>query len=206
MILSDRDILERIKRRDLVIEPLDKEVQIGPSSVDLRLGNKFRVFKLSDHALIDPKNYSDRRIHELCLNSNTRIYEHEFTRLYASDKPFILHPGEFVLASLLEKVKLPRDLVGSLEGRSSLGRVGLMVHSTAGVVAPGFEGTLTLELANVGKLPIKLYPGMRICQIVFQELKSPAMTSYGERGDSKYQNQDGANESRIGSDKELRGN
>ena len=197
MILSDRDIKERIKSGSLVIGPLEDEGQIGPASVDLRLDKKFRVFKLSDHAMIDLHDYNDKKLQEFETNGGTKVTEHEYTRLYEMDKPFILHPGEFALASILETVSVPRDLVGRLEGRSSLGRIGLMVHSTAGVVAPGFAGNLTLELANVGKLPIKLYPGMRICQIVFDELKSPAEVSYGERKGSKYQNQTGANGSRI---------
>ncbi len=203
MVLSDRDIKARLKKGDLIIKDLDLDVQVGPSSVDLRLGDRFRMFKMSDHSMIDPASYHDGLIKKWA-DGQTEIEECTYTRLYVSTKPFILHPGEFVLASLKEYISIPDDLVGRLEGRSSLGRLGLMVHSTAGYVDPGFSGHLTLELANVGKLPVKLYPGMRICQIVFQDMTSPAEVPYGKKEGSKYQDECGATQSRINIDADIR--
>lgn len=202
MILSDRDLKERLKK-DLIITPLDLETQLGPSSIDLRLGNRFRLFKHSKHAVIDPLNYNDKELghHEM---DGEKITEYEYTTLYETTKPFILHPGEFALASLKEYVEIPADLIGRLEGRSSLGRIGLLVHATAGYVDPGFKGNLTLEIANVGVLPIKLYPGQRICQIVIEEMKSPAEIPYGLRKGSKYLNEKGATQSRIDKDIDIR--
>ena len=199
MIFSDTDFKDRLKK-DLVIKPIDVEKQLGPSSVDLRLGNRFRQFKMSDHAFIDPANYNDRIIREWTTENNTKITECEYSRLYEEEKPFIIHPGDFVLATVMEYIEVPNDLIGHLEGRSSLGRMGLMVHSTAGYVDPGFKGHLTLELANVGKLPIKLYPGMRVCQIVIQKMLSPCEVPYGVRLGSKYLNEKGATQSRIDRD------
>ncbi|MCK5698428.1 MAG: dCTP deaminase [Candidatus Aenigmarchaeota archaeon] len=202
MVLSDRDIKERLKKGDLVIKGIDIDAQVGPSSVDLRLGDRFRMFKMSDHSMIDPADYHDKLIKKWD-DGKTKVEECTYTRLYVSTKPFILHPGEFVLASLKEYIQIPDDLVGRLEGRSSLGRLGLMVHSTAGYVDPGFCGHLTLELANVGKLPVKLYPGMRICQIVFQDMTSPAEVPYGKKKGSKYQDESGATQSRINIDVDI---
>ncbi|RLG13068.1 MAG: dCTP deaminase [Candidatus Nanohalarchaeota archaeon] len=203
MVLSDRDIKERLKKGELIIKGIDLDVQVGPSSVDLRLGSRFRMFKMSDHSMIDPADYHDELIKKWD-DGQTEIEECTYTRLYVSTKPFILHPSEFVLASLKEYISIPDDLVGRLEGRSSLGRLGLMVHSTAGYVDPGFSGHLTLELANVGKLPVKLYPGMRICQIVFQDMTSPAEVPYGEKEGSKYQDECGATQSRINVDADIK--
>ncbi len=202
MVLSDTDIMARLKKGDLIIKDIDFDKQIGPSSVDLRLGNRFRMFKMSDHAMIDPQNYQDELIKKW-NDKDTEVEECIYTRLYISGKPFIIHPGEFVLASLKEFVSIPANLVGRLEGRSSLGRLGLMVHSTAGYVDPGFRGHLTLELANVGKLPVKLYPGMRICQIVFENMTSPAAAPYGTKEGSKYQDEIGATQSRINIDDDI---
>ncbi|MFH1126728.1 MAG: dCTP deaminase [archaeon] len=201
MVLSDRDIKKRLIKGDLIIKGIDIDTQVGPSSVDLRLGNRFRMFKMSDHPMIDPKDYNDELINKW-TDKDTLVEECSYTRLYISGKPFIIHPGEFVLASLKEYISIPSDLVGRLEGRSSLGRLGLMVHSTAGYVDPGFRGHLTLELANVGKLPVKLYPGMRICQIVFQDMSSPAERPYGTKA-SKYQDEIGATQSRINIDIDI---
>lgn len=203
MVLSDRDIIKRLRKGDLIIKDVNMDTQVGPSSVDLRLGNRFRMFKMSDHPMIDPADYNDELIRKWD-DADAKVEECSYTRLYISSKPFIIHPGEFVLASLKEYVSIPDDLVGRLEGRSSLGRVGLMVHSTAGYVDPGFRGHLTLELANVGKLPIKLYPGMRICQIVFQNMTSPALTPYGSKKGSKYQDETGATQSRINIDVDIK--
>ena len=156
MILSDRDIRAEIDAGRIVIDPFVPDA-VQPSSVDLHLGNRFRVFRNNRTAVIDP-----------------REEQPELTELVeiAGDEPFILHPGEFVLGATLERVGLPDDLVARLEGKSSLGRLGLLIHSTAGYVDPGWEGTLTLELSNVANLPIKLYDGMKIGQVSFQRLSA----------------------------------
>ena len=174
MILSDRDIRAEFEAGRIVIDPFVPEA-VQPSSVDLHLGNRFRVFRNNRTAFIDP-----------------REEQTELTELVeiAGDEPFILHPGEFVLGSTLERVELPNDLVARLEGRSSLGRLGLLIHSTAGYVDPGWEGNLTLELSNVANLPITLYDGMKIGQISFQRLSSPAEIAYGDaRIGSRYRGQ-----------------
>jgi dCTP deaminase len=174
MILSDRDIRAAIADGRIVIDPFSPE-SVQPSSVDLHLGNRFRVFRNSRYPYID-----------------VRIDQPDLTELVeiSGDDPFILHPGEFVLGSTLERVALPDDLVARLEGKSSLGRLGLLIHSTAGYVDPGWEGTLTLELSNVANLPITLYHGMRIGQISFQRLSSPVEIGYGdERLGSRYRGQ-----------------
>lgn len=196
MVLSDRDIKARLKKGDLKIEPADLSVQLGASSIDLRLGTRFRTFKTSNQSVIDPTNFNDKKIAEWEIDGS-KIEEFEFSTLLIADKPFVLHPNEFVLASLLERVEIPTDLVGRLEGRSSLGRLGLQVHSTAGVVDAGYKGNLTLELANIGRLPIKLTPGMRICQLVLEVLSSPAEVPYGAKKGAKYFNESGASQSKA---------
>lgn len=196
MVLSDRDIKARLKKGDLKVEPVDLSVQLGASSIDLRLGNRFRTFKVSNQSIIDPANFSDKKIAEWQVDG-AKIEEYEYSTLLVSDAPFVLHPNEFVLAALLERVEIPEDLVGRLEGRSSLGRLGLQVHSTAGVVDAGYKGNLTLELANIGKLPIKLTPGMRICQLVLEKLSSPAEVPYYMKKGAKYQNESGASQSKA---------
>ena len=174
MILSDRDIRGEIERGRIVIDPFTPEA-IQPSSVDLHLDRRFRVFRNNRYPYID-----------------VRQEQPELTELLeiSGDEPFVLHPGEFVLGSTLERVALPNDLVSRLEGKSSLGRLGLLIHSTAGYVDPGWDGNLTLELSNVASLPIALYQGMRIGQISFQRLSSPVEVPYGdERIGSKYRGQ-----------------
>lgn len=191
MILSDRDIMGLLKSGKLVIDPLDPKTQIQPSSVDLRLGSTFRLFKPSEKAYIDPVNDQD-------LEKYTEVIEVE------DGKPFILHPWEFVLATTMERVKLPNDLVGRLEGRSSLGRIAVVIHATAGFIDSCFDGHLTLEMSNVGKLPVALYPGQRVCQVVFEKLSSPSEKPYGHPDrESKYQHQEGPEPSRICKDEEL---
>ena len=182
MILSDRDIRAAIEAGRLEIEPYDASM-LQPSSVDVRIGSDFRVFHNNRYPYIDPKQPMEGLTEVV-----TATDEH----------PFILHPGEFVLASTSERVALPDDLVGRLEGKSSLGRLGLLIHSTAGFVDCGFSGWLTLELSNVANLPIALYPGMKIGQIAFFQLSSPAETPYGagELG-SKYKGQQGPTASRY---------
>ncbi len=158
MILSDRTIKEEIDAGRIVIDPFDPAC-VQPSSVDLHVDSEFRVFANSRYPYIDVKQEQP-----------------DLTELVETkpDEPFILHPGEFVLGSTLERVALPDDLVARLEGKSSLGRLGLLIHSTAGYVDPGWDGYLTLELSNVANLPITLYPGMKIGQISFFRLTTPA--------------------------------
>jgi dCTP deaminase len=174
VVLSDRDIRAEIEAGRIVIDPFTPDA-IQPSSVDLHLDRRFRVFRNSRYPYID-----------------VRADQPELTELVeiGGDEPFILHPGEFVLGSTFERVELPNDLVARLEGKSSLGRLGLLIHSTAGYVDPGWEGNLTLELSNVANLPITLYDGMKIGQISFQRLSSPAEVGYGDaRIGSKYRGQ-----------------
>jgi dCTP deaminase len=182
MILSDRDIRKAIDSGDIGIEPFD-EADIQPSSVDLHVDRFFRTFHNFRHAHIDVKKQMDD------LTELVEVKE---------DEAFILHPGEFVLGSTLEEVRLPNDVVGRLEGKSSLGRLGLLIHSTAGVVDPGFAGNLTLELSNVANLPITIYPKMKIGQLTFFQLSSAADKPYGsEDVGSKYQDQRGPTPSRY---------
>jgi len=174
VVLSDRDIRAEIAAGRIVIDPFIPEA-VQPSSVDLHLDRRFRVFRNSRYPFID-----------------VRTDQPELTELVeiAGDDPFILHPGEFVLGSTLERIQLADDLVARLDGKSSLGRLGLLIHSTAGFVDPGWEGNLTLELSNVANLPITLYDGMKIGQISFQRLSSPAEVGYGDaRIGSKYRGQ-----------------
>ena len=182
VILSDRSLREAIAAGRLVIDPLDDDA-IQPSSIDVRLDNRFRVFYTARHPYIDVKQPMD---------DLTELVE------VKPDDAFILHPGEFVLGSTLEQVGIPADLAARLEGKSSLGRLGLMTHSTAGFLDPGFVGHVTLELSNVANLPITLYPGMRIGQIAVFQLTTAAERPYGSRGvGSKYQGQQGPTPSRY---------
>jgi dCTP deaminase len=180
MILSDRTIREEIDAGRIVIDPFDERC-VQPSSVDLHVDSQFRVFANNRYPYIDVKQEQP-----------------DLTELVETkpDEPFILHPGEFVLGSTLERVALPNDLVARLEGKSSLGRLGLLIHSTAGYVDPGWDGFLTLELSNVANLPITLYPGMKIGQISFFRLTTEAEKPYGSAG-GKYQGQRGPTPSRF---------
>ena len=182
MILSDKSIREALAAGRIVIDPLD-EAAIQPSSVDLHVDRYFRVFRSHTERVIDVKKDQE---------SLTELVE------INPEEPLILHPGEFVLGSTLERVVLGDDLVGRLEGKSGLGRLGLLIHSTAGFVDPGFAGHLTLELSNVASLPITVYPGMKIGQISFLRMTSPAERPYGSSAlGSKYQNQHGPTPSRY---------
>ena len=163
MILSDRSIKEQLAAGRIVIDPMGENA-VQPSSVDLRIDRHFRVFRNHTLGLIDVKQN---------LEDLTELVE------IREDEAFILHPGEFVLGSTLERVTVPTDLVARLEGKSSLGRLGLLIHSTAGFVDAGWDGQLTLELSNVANLPITLYPGMKIGQISFQEMTTEAEHPYG---------------------------
>jgi len=182
VILSDRDIRQEIARGQIVIEPFD-DACVQPASVDLHLDRRFRIFRFHHHPYIDVSQPLEE------LTEPVEI---------AEDAPFIIPAGEFVLASTLETIGLPGDLAALLEGRTSLGRLGLIVHATAGLVAPGFQGTLTLELHNMAKMPIAIYYRMRICQISFLRLSSMAERPYGSAAlGSKYQGQNAPTGSRA---------
>ncbi len=181
MLLSDRDILAELEAGRVALEPFDTSM-IQPSSVDVRLDRFFRTFENHRYPHIDPAEDQP---------DLTREVEPE------GEEPFILHPGEFVLGSTYEVVTLPDDVAARLEGKSSLGRLGLLTHSTAGFIDPGFSGHVTLELANVANLPIKLWPGMKVGQLCFFRLSSPAEHPYGsEKYGSRYQGQRGPTPSR----------
>ncbi len=181
MLLSDRDIRAEIASGRVGCEPFT-ESMIQPSSIDVRLDKFFRTFENHKYSVIDPS-----------------IEQAELTREVVAEgsEPFILHPGEFVLASTYEVITLPDDIAGRLEGKSSLGRLGLLTHSTAGFIDPGFSGHITLELSNVANLPVKLFPGMKIGQLCLIKLSSPAEHPYGsEKYGSRYQGQRGPTASR----------
>jgi dCTP deaminase len=181
VLLSDRDIRAEIGDQRVVLEPYD-EAMIQPSSVDVRLDRLFRVFENHRYPHIDPAEDQP---------DLTREVEPP------DDEPFILHPGEFVLGSTYEVITLPDDIAARLEGKSSLGRLGLLTHSTAGFIDPGFSGHVTLELSNVATLPIKLWPGMKIGQLCFFRLSSPSENPYGSaKYGSRYQGQRGPTPSR----------
>ncbi|MFB6889360.1 dCTP deaminase [Kitasatospora sp. NPDC056327] len=181
MLLSDKDIRAEIDNGRVVIDPFDPAM-VQPSSIDVRLDRFFRVFENHRYPHIDPSEEQP---------DLTRLVEPE------GDEAFILHPGEFVLASTYEVITLPDDVASRLEGKSSLGRLGLLTHSTAGFIDPGFSGHVTLELSNVATLPIKLYPGMKIGQLCLFRLSSPSEHPYGsERYGSRYQGQRGPTPSR----------
>ena len=182
MLLSDRDIKSEIDKKRVVLEPCDLNM-IQPSSVDVRLDRLFRTFENHKYAHIDPAENQPDLTREVGV---------------ASDEAFILHPGEFVLGSTYEVITLPDDIAGRLEGKSSLGRLGLLTHSTAGFIDPGFSGHVTLELSNVATLPIKLWPGMKIGQLALFRLSSPAEHPYGSAVyGSRYQGQRGPTPSKA---------
>ena len=181
MLLSDRDIRAEIAANRVGVEPFE-EAMIQPSSVDVRLDKFFRVFENHKYSVIDPSTEQAELTREVIAEG---------------DEPFILHPGEFVLASTYEVITLPDDIAGRLEGKSSLGRLGLLTHSTAGFIDPGFSGHITLELSNVANLPVKLFPGMKIGQLCLIKLSSPAEHPYGSAiYASRYQGQRGPTPSR----------
>ena len=181
MLLSDRDILDEIDNKRVALDPFEPEM-VQPSSIDVRIDRYFRLFDNHKYPVIDPAEDQP-----------------ELTRLIEVDpeEGFILHPGEFVLGSTFEQVTLPDDIAARLEGKSSLGRLGLMTHSTAGFIDPGFTGHVTLELSNVATLPIRLWPGMKIGQLCFFQLSSPAEHPYGSgEYKSRYLGQRGPTASR----------
>ncbi len=181
MLLSDRDIAAELDAGRITLDPWDPAM-LQPSSIDFRLDRFFRVFENHRYPHIDPAADQSDLTREVATEG---------------DEAFILHPGEFVLGSTYETVTLPDDVAARVEGKSSLGRLGLLTHATAGFVDPGFSGHVTLELANVATLPIKLYPGMKIGQLCFFRLSSPAEHPYGsEKYGSRYQGQRGPTPSR----------
>ncbi|MFC6862272.1 dCTP deaminase [Halomicroarcula sp. GCM10025817] len=193
MILSDADILRRLEAGDLVVEPLDDpDIQIQPASIDLRLGSQFLEFQHANIPCIHP-------------NSESEVGEYVEETEIEEGGEYILHPGDFVLGTTHERVEIPDDLIAHVEGRSSLGRLAIVVHATAGLCDPGYEGQITLELSNLGTAPVALTPGMRISQLTFTELKTPADRPYGEERGSKYQGQRGPQASKIQGDREFGG-
>jgi dCTP deaminase len=182
VLLSDQDLRKEVESGRLVLDPFDVEM-LQPSSIDVRLDRFFRVFNNTRYTHIDPAQQQDD------LTSLVETPDGE---------PFVLHPGEFVLGSTYEMVTLPDDLAGRLEGKSSLGRLGLLTHSTAGFIDPGFSGHITLELSNVANLPITLHPGMKIGQLCLFKLSSPAEHPYGsQQAGSRYQGQRGPTPSKA---------
>lgn len=189
MILSDGDIKKSLQDGSIVIAPApDFAAQLGSCSIDLRLGNVFRVFEHSKYPYIDP---------------NKKDYSNEITReIRVEDgEPFIMQPGDFALAMTMETVRIAPTLLGRLEGRSSLGRLGIVVHSTASIFDPGWDGNPVLELGNLGRMAVALTPGMRICAMTFEQLSSPAETPYGKKKHAKYTLQKSPLESRIHEEK-----
>lgn len=182
MILPDHEIRKLLREGNVVIEPIDEKIQIQPAGIDLRLGNDFRVFRSTSCPYIDTKN-------------NAVDYTEKVT--IDDDRPFIVHPGEFVLGTVKEYIKIPSDLMGSVDGRSSLGRLGISIHATSASINPGWEGKFVLEITNIGRAPVAIYPGMRIAKLTLHRLSSPAENPYGSRVDSKYQKQVDISQSRI---------
>lgn len=193
MKLSDRDIIQHLKIGKIGIDPQPEQHKIKGISVDLRLADKFRVFNDHTAPFIDLSGPAEQmqKIMDRVMGDEVVIPEGE---------AFFLHPGELALASTFETVSLPDDLVGWLDGRSSLARLGLMVHVTAHRIDPGWEGQIVLEMFNSGKLPLALRPGMDICAINFETLSSAAIKPYNKRADAKYRNQQGPTSSRITQD------
>lgn len=185
MILADVAIQKYLASKKIKITPkINFATQLGSCSVDLRLGKKFRIFRHSSTPILDP--YNPQSLEDV-------TEELIITR----KRPFVLHPGEFALAVTEEYVEIPDDICAQLEGRSSIGRMGVVIHSTAGNIEAGFKGKITLELANMGRIPVMLYPGMRICALVFQQLSSPAKVPYNKKKGAKYLGHKGPEPSKI---------
>jgi dCTP deaminase len=192
MILSDKAIKERLAKWDLQItspDGADPLKLLWPASIDFRLWNAFKRYKRDNHIMIDPLKWVEP--------------DQVKSKVLKEGQPFIVHPGSFVLWVTMEKFKLPRDLTARCEGRSSLWRLGIIIHSTAGFIDPGFEGTITLEITNINEVPVALYPGMRIGQLAIEAMEWEVEVSYDERKWSKYMNQVLPEESRIHKDSEY---
>src|SRR5690348_1589009 len=189
MVLSDRDIKKTIAAGRIKITPKPNyETQLGSCMIDLQLGNVYRVFNHSKTPYLDPQN--------------PKTLEEVTTEIKIKDgEAFTLHPGEFILAMTKEYIEMPDDLTGRLEGRSSIGRLGVVIHSTAANIECGFRGNITLELANMGRIPVMLYPGMRICSLSFEELTSPAEIPYHKKKSAKYVGQKSPEASKIGEER-----
>ncbi|MBI5413310.1 dCTP deaminase [Candidatus Peregrinibacteria bacterium] len=192
MILSDTDIKAKIASGEIVVESPDSGhiANINASSLDLRLGHFFKIYDHSKKAILDPLDKES-------FENVTKLVEVE------AGEAFIVQPGEFVLGVTMEKIKIADNLVARVEGRSSLGRLGIIIHSTAGFIDAGFEGTITLEITNINRMPVALYPRMRVCQLAFEPMSSHAEVSYSKKKTSKYQGQILPQESRIAMDPEF---
>jgi len=187
MVLSDRDIKKALASGRIKITPKPVlSLQLGSCSIDLRLGRRFRVFNYSKLAYIDPSKPTRDMMTEVSVKD---------------DESFILQPGDFVLATTIESFTLPNNLLARLEGRSSLGRLGIVVHSTASVFDPGWEGVVVMELGNLGRMPVALYPGMRVCALTFEELSSKADIPYNKKKSAKYVGQRSPEASKISEEK-----
>ena len=189
MVLSDKDIKKALEEGRIKIRPkIDQKTQLGSCSIDLRLGNVFRVFNYSRYPYIDPFNKKYLRR----ISKEIRIKDHE---------PFVLQPGDFVLATTIETLEIGDDLLARLEGRSSLGRLGIVVHSTASIFDPGWRGKIVMELGNMGRMPVALHPGMRICALTFEQLTSPVEVPYYKKKSAKYVGQKAPEPSKIAEEK-----
>lgn len=187
MVLSDVDIRKYLEQGKIRVDPPLPPDQFGSCSVDFRLGNEFSVFEHSRHAFID-------------LREKTAIQDLMRTIEVPDGEPFVLQPGEFALAITKERLELDDDVLGRLEGRSSLGRIGIIVHGTAGLFDPGWRGRATLELSNLGRMPVALYPGMRICSFTFEQLSSPVEVPYYKKAGNKYAGQEKPLASKLASE------
>lgn len=191
-ILSDRDLEKIIEEKDAVTvekgPEIDMDLQLGPSSFDLRMGYEFGIINTRKIEKIDTRN----------MDKYDEVIQKEE---HSPEEGVVIHPGEFILGSTLENIKVPDNLVARVEGRSSYGRLGIIVHATAGYVDPGFEGDITLEIQNLGNAPVKLYPEERVCQIVFETMTSEAREPYGDKTDNKYMGQTGATGSKLNKEK-----
>lgn len=191
-ILSDKELKRKIRDKNAIEAKkgpeLNYDLQLGPSSFDLRLGYEFGIINTRKIEKIDTRNMEK--------------YEEVITKeKHSKDEGVVVHPGEFILGSTIESLNVPNNLVARVEGRSSYGRLGIIVHATAGYVDPGFQGDITLEIQNLGNAPVKLYPEDRVCQVVFETMTGEAENSYGEKKDNKYMGQTGAVGSRLDQEK-----
>jgi len=192
MLLSDHDIKLALAAGHIKVKPKpDLETQLGSSSLDLRLGYTFRIFKHRRRPFVDPNDPETME----GMTDEIKITKSE---------PYVIQPHEFVLASSLEWVELPDNISARIDGRSSLGRLGLVIHSTAGHIDAGFEGTITMELTNIGMMPILLYPKMRVCQLVFEPLSTPADRPYNKKPGAKYHGKKSAAETALGQEANIK--
>ncbi|MFB6159374.1 MAG: dCTP deaminase [Candidatus Nanohalobium sp.] len=191
-ILPDSELRKLVEEEEAVkVEDgpeIDEDLQIGPSSMDLRLGYEFGVLNTRKIEMVDTKDME-------------KYSNYMKTEKHSVEEGVVVHPGEFILGSTLETINIPKNLVARVEGRSSYGRLGIIVHATAGYCDPGFEGDITLEIQNLGNAPVKLYPEDRVCQIVFETMTGEAENPYGEKKDTKYMGQTGATGSRLDREK-----